>query len=96
MADAQFPALDALATWMRANGVRRAHLRYGEPLGQAGDAPLDEAELEFWSPNASVGGAPRAPKTDEERRAAALEERRARYAKELGFAPSDAELEKLP
>lgn len=90
MADAHFPALDTLATWMRANGVRRAHLRFRD------DGSQDEAELEFWSPNASVGGAPRAPKTDEERRSIALEERRARYAKELGFAPSDAELEKLP
>ncbi len=40
--------------------------------------------------------APARPLTDEERKSAEREKRRARYRVELGFTPSDEQLDKLP
>lgn len=74
--------LQALADWMKRNGVRRARL-------------ADGTELEFardFSPPAE----PKREPTSEERASDALAKKRRQYERELGVKLSDDQLRGLP
>ena len=75
--------LSELAKWMRANGVKCASVR--------------NMRVEFQgTPNAPIAEVERKPVTEADLKAQAHEKRRAKLKRELGFTPTDEQMERLP